>query len=154
MSVRQKMIRVISGLSGFGVFLVFALLASLLVITVPEAEQSEVTEKAWPVSVMKVKPEQLSLVSMTYGRLETRQVAALKTSLSATVARAGKQDAAWLKKGEWILALEREEAGNALGLVEAGLKRSQSLLGSGKSEHAPRQQQTVRQETLAELAEK
>jgi|TARA_B100001971_G_C18171607_1_gene527480 hypothetical protein len=70
-------------LLGISILSVSLLVAILVVVTGPQAEPQTRTEKAWPVSVVVAEPEELQPVLLAYGKVESRQIANLKTSITA-----------------------------------------------------------------------
>jgi HlyD family secretion protein len=150
---KQALRRLGAKLSGVAIFGVFVGLATLTVISGPQAEPAQRQEKIWPVSVMSVHPETIPPVLATYGRLESSQVANLKTTLSAAVVRVARLEGEWVEAGDLIIELDAGEASLVLDGARAALARSRAQLASAESEFRLARELSVHHQELAEFAE-
>lgn len=106
-SIKEMLVR--SRLAGVGVLGVFVALAALVVATGPESEPLVRSEKAWPVSVKIAEPGEVAPTLIAFGRVESRQLANLKTSITALVDEMLVAEGDWVDKGEVLIVLRDEE---------------------------------------------
>lgn len=140
-------------LIGVAVFSVFLLLATVVVITGPQAEPAPKVEKSWPVSVISAMPHSIPPVLMSYGKLESRQFANLKTSLNAPVQSIVKAEGEWVNRGDLILQLDAAEVSLALQIAQANYQRSQAQLASVQAERDLANELTQHHRDLADYAQ-
>jgi len=138
---------------GLGVFGAFGLVAALLIATGSHPEPQERLEKAWPVSVMLAQPGTVRPSLVTFGRVESRQVAKLKTSVTAPVMSLLVSEGEWVNSGDSLVALEQQELGLALTMAEADHRRRLAQLNSVKTENELAIKLTSHHQTLQEISE-
>ncbi|MEZ5489681.1 MAG: HlyD family efflux transporter periplasmic adaptor subunit [Gammaproteobacteria bacterium] len=109
---------------------VSGLVAALIIATGPSAAPVEQVETAWPVSVKTARPENLAPVLLTFGRLESRQVANLNTSISAPVKEIHRHEGEWVEAGELLIELDATELQLAYEIALANYQRNQAQLKS------------------------
>jgi multidrug efflux pump subunit AcrA (membrane-fusion protein) len=113
---------------------VSGLVAALIIATGPSAAPVEQVETAWPVSVKTARPENLAPVLLTFGRLESRQVANLNTSISAPVKEIHRHEGEWVEAGELLIELDATELQLAYEIALANYQRNQAQLKSVRTE--------------------
>lgn len=151
---RNNWLRVLGvKLTGVAVFGVFLMLAMVTVMTGPIAEPVIREEKAWPVSVMSASPRSAPPILITYGKLEARQSASLKTTLSAPVKKVVTPEGAWVNQGDLIIELDDAEAMLALKVAQASYERNQAQLQSTRTDQLLANELTQHHADLAAFAE-
>jgi multidrug efflux pump subunit AcrA (membrane-fusion protein) len=125
--VRRKLL-------GVAILAVSILVATLIVMTGPEAEPRQRTEKAWPVSVVTANPDEKSPVLVTFGKVESRQVASLRTSITALVVDVVTPEGTWVNKGDLLVQLDEQEMRLALTVAAADYKKRIAQLQSAETE--------------------
>ena len=85
-------------LLGASILGAFVMVAGLIIATGPESEPQLRIEKAWPVSVKSVEPQSIAPTLIAFGRVESRQLASLKTSISAPVEEMLASEGDWVHK--------------------------------------------------------
>jgi len=127
LQTREKLRHVVvnsSILSGF-------LLISFLLIMTTEARQPEPRlEKSWPVSVTSIQPGSTSPTLILYGKVESSQVANLKTSVSARVTEVLTPEGSWVTKGQVLVQLDAEELQLTVVMAMAEYQRQKAKLRS------------------------
>ncbi len=118
-------------LLGLTVFAGFMLVATLVVATAPSPQPQERLEKAWPVSITVAEPGSMTPTLVTFGKVESRQVANLKTSITAPVDKLLVAEGEWVNEGQPLIALEQRELKLALTMAD-GI--SASYCSAGVSE--------------------
>jgi HlyD family secretion protein len=124
---REKLRRVVlssSLISGF-------LLISFLMILTTEARQpAPRLEKSWPVSVISIEPASASPSLILYGKVESSQVANLKTSVSAIVSEVLTPEGKWVTTGQVLVQLQEDELALAVAMAKAEHQRQLARLKS------------------------
>ncbi len=122
---------VVAGLAFMGI----AILASaLLFATGPNPKPIERTEKAWPVSTVKVSPDALSPSYRTYGRVESAETANLSVDVVARVEAVLVQEGQWVDQNQPLVTLETRELELRVAEAEADLTQAQAQLASLETE--------------------
>lgn len=129
------------------------LLAVLIVSLGPSAEPAVRTEKAWPVSTMAADPRRLQPIIKVFGKVESRQMASLKTSVTAPVAAVITPEGSRVQAGELMIVLDDAELELAVTVARAEYKRRLAQLASVKSELELARNITGHHESLKEIAE-
>ena len=151
-------------LLGGGVLLGAAALTTLIMATGPDGSPEEQVEKAWPVTVMRAAPSEMHPMFATYGRVEARTEAKLRTDIQAEVQQVYVQDGEWAREGELLIQLRADEIelrlreANAEAEQEAAALRSTQIeqrMMQGTTSHYEQmyrisQQKLTRQQELAE----
>ena len=110
-------------LLGLAVVGVSFVIATIIVLTGPQAEPQARVEKAWPVSVLVAEPDRKQPVLVAFGKVESRQVANLRTSITAPVAEVVAEPAAEIEP-----ELSTEEEVNLAMRLEACRSAEKKLL--------------------------
>ena len=150
-TIVQKLIKF--KLLGASVLTVFTLLATVVVMTAPESEPQVRSEKAWPVSVKSVEPQNIAPTLLAFGRVESQQLANLKTSISAPIDEMLVSEGDWVEKGELLIRLQDAELDLALKMAQAEQARREAQLDSAKTELELAQKITAHHEELTAIAD-
>ena len=135
------------------VLLVSSAMALVVVVTGPSAAPLEQIETAWPVSVMPARPTDLSPQYFAYGKVESRQVASLKTSISAPVKEVYRHEGEWVEQGDVIIELDASEPQLAYDIALANYERNLAQLESVKTEETLARNLVTQYQQLREIAE-
>lgn len=122
-------------LLGGGVLLGAAALTTLIMATGPDGSPEEQTEKAWPVTVMRAAPSEMHPMFATYGRVEARTEAKLRTDIQAEVQQVYVQEGEWAREGELLIQLRAEEIELRLREANAEAEHEEAALESTRIEH-------------------
>jgi len=128
-------------------------LATLIVLTGPEAEPQQRTEKAWPVSILVAEPQEKRPILIAYGKVESRQVANLKTSITAPVAEVVTPEGTWVNRGDLLVRLDEKEMKLALAVANADYKKRVAQLESTKTDFELARNITTHHQDLKNIAE-
>jgi len=109
-------------------------LGFIMVATGPSAEPLEKTERAWPISVITAAPVDLPPTLLTYGRVESKQVARLNTNISAPVSEVLVREGDRVQVGDLLIQLDAMEGELTLNVAQANHNRDVALLASVKTE--------------------
>ncbi len=109
-------------------------LGFIMVATGPSAEPLEKTERAWPISVITAAPIDLPPTLLTYGRVESKQVASLNTNISAPVSEVLVREGDRVQEGDLLIQLDAMEGELTLNVAQANHDRNAALLASVKTE--------------------
>ena len=124
LQTREKLRHVVVNSSIFSGFL----LISFLLIMTTEARQPEPRlEKSWPVSVTNIQPGSTSPTLILYGKVESSQVANLKTSVSARVAEVLTPEGRWVTRGQVLVQLDEEELALTVAMAMAAIQKMTSF---------------------------
>jgi multidrug efflux pump subunit AcrA (membrane-fusion protein) len=141
-------------LAGAG-FIAAALLASVSIFaTGPNPKPTPPTEKAWPVSVIEVMPATLQPAFTVFGKVESSNVAHLKTDLNAEVASVHVREGDWVAAGDLLLTLNDQEL--QLDLLErrADLAQLEAGLASTRLEQDMISESTEHYRSMRHIAQK
>ena len=136
----------IIALAVFGSFSIFA--------TAPAPIVPERLEKAWPVSVQEIDPDRLAPVFNTFGKVESNNVAELRTNVVAEVARVHVREGQWVAAGELLLELRKDELQLQATEKEADLQQEKALLQSVETEYRLLQETSSHYESVWQLSQK
>ncbi len=150
-TIKQKIVD--HRLVGVTVLAGFFLVAVLIVVTGPSSEPMARSEKAWPVSIEVADPKMIAPTLLAFGRVESQQMANLKTSISAPVGEMLASEGDWVEKGDAIIQLRDEEQRLALRMAEAEHASRQAQLESARTEFELAQSITAHQEELKAIAD-
>ncbi|MEX0942678.1 MAG: HlyD family efflux transporter periplasmic adaptor subunit [Pseudomonadales bacterium] len=139
-------------LLGMVILAMALLLALVLVATGPKAEPRQREERAWPVSIQIAEPSKKSPMFVAYGKVESRQVATLKTSVGAPVESVLAPEGSWVEKDELLVRLASRELELALRRVESEYKRRVALLTAVRNDYRSAQNLTTHHEELRDIA--
>ena len=117
----------VAGLAFMGIAI---LVSALLFATGPNPKPIERTEKAWPVSTVKVSPDALSPSYRTYGRVESAEIANLSADVVARVEAVLVQEGQWVDRDQPLVMLETRELELRLTEAEADLAQAEAQLAS------------------------
>ncbi len=136
-------------------FILAALLASLsLFATGPNPEPDVRTEKAWPVSVVRVTPRPMRPTFTAYGRVESRSITHLKTDLNARVTDVHVREGDWVEAGDVLLTLDDAELRLILAERRAEVRQLEARLASIRLEQGMLEEATGHYRSMQEVAEK
>ncbi|MCB1672867.1 MAG: HlyD family efflux transporter periplasmic adaptor subunit [Pseudomonadales bacterium] len=130
-----------------------ALIAVVIIATGPSAAPAEKVETAWPVSVVTARPDSLAPVLLAFGRLESRQVANLNTSISAPVKEVHRHEGEWVEAGELLIELDAAEPQLAYDIALASYQRNVAQLESVKTEQQLANSLVAEYRQLKDIAE-
>lgn len=136
------------GLLAFSLFIGF-----IMVATGPSAEPLEKTERAWPVTVITAAPTSLPPTLLTFGKVESRQVANLNTNISAPISEVLVREGAWVEEGELLIQLDANEGELNLNVAQANYDRNLAVLASVKTESDLANNLSTHYQQLNEIAE-
>lgn len=109
-------------------------LGFIMVATGPSAEPLEKTERAWPVSVMTATPTSLPPTLLTFGRVESKQVASLNTNISAPVSEVLVREGDRVEEGQLLIQLDALEGELTLNVAQANHDRNTAMLASVRTD--------------------
>ena len=135
--------------------LMAAILASFSIFaTAPAPVIQETLEKAWPVSTMNVAPEELAPVFNTFGRVESNNIAELRTDVIAAVANIYVREGQWVEEGELLMELRKEELQLRVNEKAADLAQQKAQLSSVNTEYSLLKNTSSHFESVWELSQK
>lgn len=136
------------------IFLLIAALASLSIFaTGPDSEPEIRTEKAWPVSVLKIRPATLQPSFTAYGRIESSNVAHLRTDVSAEVSAVHVKEGDWARKGQTLITLNDRELQLRLLERRAELAQLEASLKSIRIESQLMEESTSHYQSMQQVAQ-
>ena len=139
-------------LMGLAILGVSVAMATVVVATGPEAEPQPRTEKSWPVSVVEARPQTLRPTLSAYGRIESRQMANLSTSVGAPVLRVLAPEGTWVEKGDTLVELDASELVLAVRRAESEYKRRVAALTAVRNDYESAKKMTVHHSELRDIA--
>jgi multidrug efflux pump subunit AcrA (membrane-fusion protein) len=116
--------------TGLLLLLLSLFLGFIMVATGPSAEPLEKTERAWPISVITAAPVDLPPTLLTYGRVESKQVARLNTNISAPVTEVLVREGDRVREGDLLIQLDAMEGELTLNVAQANHNRNVAVLAS------------------------
>lgn len=125
----------------------------ILVATGPNAEPLEKTERAWPVSVLTAAPAELPPTLLTFGKVESQQVAGLNTAISAPVKEVFVREGDRVEEGQLLIQLDAVEGQLALNVNQANHDRNIAMLASVKTEYEFANSLTAQYQELEAIAQ-
>ena len=136
-------------------FLALAILVSYSIFaTAPAPVAQEHLEKAWQVSVMDIEPRELAPIFNTYGKVESNNIAELRTTVTAEVASVHVREGQWVEQGELLLELRKDELQLRVNEKQADLKQEKAQLNSIEIEYRLLQETSVHFESVWRLSQK
>lgn len=120
--------------TGLLLLLVSLFFGFIMVATGPSAEPLEKTERAWPISVITAAPVDLPPTLLTYGRVESKQIARLNTNISAPVSEVFVREGARVEEGDLLIQLDAVEGKLTLNVAQANHNRNVAVLASVKTD--------------------
>ena len=138
---------------GAGLLLAAGGLSTLIMATGPDGSAEEQTEKAWPVTVVRAMPSELHPMFATYGRVEARTEAKLRTDVQAEVEVVHVQEGEWAEKGELLLELRAEEIELRLREAKAEAEQAEARLKSTQVEYKTLQSTTHNFEQMYRISQ-
>lgn len=128
-------------------------LTSLIMATGPDGSAAEQSEKAWPVTVMRANPSELHPMFATYGRVEARTEAKLRTDIEAEVEQVFVQEGEWAEEGELLLQMRAEEIELRLREAKAEAQRERASLRAIQIDYDLLKKTTNHYENMHRLAQ-
>ncbi len=125
----------------------------IMVSTGPSAEPLEKTERAWPVSVMTASPSDLPPTLLTFGKVESKQIASLNTNISAPVSQVLVREGDRVEEGELLIQLDAVEGELTLNVAQANHNRNTAVLASVKTEFDLANTLTSQYQALDDIAQ-
>lgn len=138
---------------GGGVLLMAVALSGLIVATGPDGAAEPQTEKAWPVTVMQANPAERTPMFATYGRVEARTEAKLRTDIQTIVDRVHVREGEWVEKGALLIEFRADELALSLREANAEADKAQATLRSTEAEFKMLKQTTSHFEEMYRIAQ-
>ncbi|MCZ6643161.1 MAG: biotin/lipoyl-binding protein [Gammaproteobacteria bacterium] len=136
-----------------GILFAAVLTSASIFATGPDAEPQIRTEKSWPVSVLDIKPRKLNPTFSAYGRIESSNVAKIRTDLVAEVVAVHVKEGDWVTQDDVLLTLGNAEVSLRLLQRKAELAQAQATLQSIKTEFELREQMTAHYASMQRIAQ-
>ena len=130
-----------------------ASLGTLIMATGPDGSAEPQIEKAWPVTVMRANPSELHPMFATYGRVEARTEAKLRTDIQAEVERVFVQEGEWAEEGELLIQMRADEIELRLREANAEAEKEAANLRSTEVEYEMMQQSSKHIENMHRLSQ-
>tara|TARA_B100000959_G_scaffold88322_1_gene93637 strand:+ start:3692 stop:4981 length:1290 start_codon:yes stop_codon:yes gene_type:complete len=140
-------------LLGLSILVIAIMLASFIFVTRPKAAPRVIEEKAWLVSTIVSKPASVAPNLTVFGKVESRQVANLKTSIIAPVAEVFAYEGQWVNEGDLLVQLATKELDLALGLAKSEHEQQQAVLRSVKNDFDLATQLTQHYQDLKKISD-
>lgn len=128
-------------------------LGFIMIATGPSAEPLEKTERAWPITVITAAPTDLPPTLLTFGKVESKQVASLNTNISAPVSEVLVREGDWVEEGELLIQVDANEGELNLNVAQANYDRNSALLASVRTEFELANSLSAQYQQLNEIAE-
>ncbi len=110
-----------------------SVLASVSIFaTGPSATPEVKTDKAWPVSVVEVTPAALAPSFVSFGRVESTQIAHLQSDLSVDIVAVHVREGQWVAKGDVLVELQDDSVGLRMREQQANLAEQRAALAALK----------------------
>jgi len=116
-----------------GIIGVALLTSASIFATGPDAAPAAHIEKAWPVSVTRVRPQMLQPNFSAFGRLESNRTATLRSDLVARITEVNIKEGDWVEAGQLLVKLDDRESQLHILEREAELRQHQANLASMRS---------------------
>jgi len=139
--------------TGLLLLLLSLFLGFIMVATGPSAEPLEKTERAWPISVITAAPVDLPPTLLTYGRVESKQVARLNTNISAPVNEVLVREGDRVREGDLLIQLDAMEGELTLNIAQANHNRNVAVLASVRTESELANTLTAQYQELNDIAQ-
>ena len=145
---RRRQLAISAGIIGA------ALLTSASIFaTGPNASPAEHVEKAWPVSVTTVQPQWLHPNFSAFGRLESNQVASLRSRLVVQINAVLVKEGDWVTAGDILVKLDDREVKLRVIEREADLRQEQANLAGMQIQFDLEQQSAAQFESKFQVAQ-
>lgn len=141
-------------LLGFGILAAALLISLSLMATASKPEIEPQRERAWAVSVLDVRPTRLAPVFSTYGRVESNNIAELRTKVVAEVAAVHVREGQRVQQGDLLVELRTDELALQAQEKKAELQLQQAQLESLRTEHRLLQETSSHYRSVWELSQK
>ncbi|HKI74389.1 MAG TPA: hypothetical protein VJ998_07095, partial [Pseudomonadales bacterium] len=158
MNVKATTLRAIAWLAqrhllGVSIVGVSIVLAALIIVTGPRSTPKPLKEKAWPVSIVKADPGAIAPTLSVYGKVESRHMAILKTSVSAPVESVLTPEGTWVNKGDVMIRLDKTELALSVRSADSDYKRRLAVLASARNDFASAKKMMSHYKALKEIAQ-
>lgn len=135
-------------------FIVVAALASATIFATGPSPTAKVrTEKSWPVSVVMVSPRTMRPTFKGYGRVESSNLANIRTDLIAEVSEVLVKEGDWVERGQLLVRLANAEVSLRVAERKADLDQHRATLRSIETEYDLQKQTTSHYESMRQLAQ-
>ncbi len=124
---------VIKSLGPLSILAIGATLALLLIVFKQSAPKAPAIERVWPIEHQVVQLGSYQPELILYGRIESRQVASLKSAVTAYVADTPVLEGQSVKKGQLLVQLDPIDAQQLLAQAEAEVARIENELNVQKN---------------------
>ncbi|MDG1203884.1 MAG: efflux RND transporter periplasmic adaptor subunit [Pseudomonadales bacterium] len=139
--------------AGFVILIGAVFVAFVVMATAPSSEPSIVQEKAWPVSTKRLDYRSLSPLLVAYGKVESKQVAHLTTSIEAPVEEVFTHEGEWVSKDDVLIQLDNSELKLSLIVAQADYDRQAAIYASTSNDFALAQELTEHYVSLKKVAD-
>ena len=140
--------------SAAGVLSVAVLLSFSLFATAPDPVPEELTEKAWPISSISIKPEQLAPAFSAYGKVESNNIAVIQSDSMETIARVNVREGQYVSEGEVLVELNKHELGLRIRESKAELDLHRANLSSIQTDFDLAKETRSHYKSVYELSQK
>jgi multidrug efflux pump subunit AcrA (membrane-fusion protein) len=131
----------------------FLLVSFMLIVTTEARQPTPRLEKSWPVSVVDIQPTSKSPTLILYGKVESNQVANLKTSVSAIVSNVLAPEGQWVNRGQILVQLQEDELVLAVAMAQAEHQRQLAKLKSVQTDYDLAHSLTPHHKELHEISQ-
>ena len=107
-----------------------------LMATAPQHDANSLEEKAWPVTTMQVKPDELSPELRLFGRVETPRHAQLTAAVTARVNAVNVREGELVEKGQILVVLDDADETLQAQRAATDVAEAQAALESARQQHA------------------
>jgi len=139
--------------AGFLILTAAFFVAFVVMATAPSSEPSVVQEKSWPVSTKRLDYRSLSPLLVAYGKVESKQVAHLTTSIVAPVAEILTHEGEWVSKHDILIQLDSSELELSLIVAQADYDQQSAAHASTINDFALAQELTEHYVNLKKVAD-
>ncbi len=120
---------------GVGMLAIAAAVSSLIVATGPDGDAEPQVEKAWPITVLQANPGELQPMFATYGRVEARTEAKLRTDIQVEVEQVHVRPGEWVEAGDLLIQFRAEELALHMREAKAEADKAAATLQSTEVEY-------------------
>ncbi len=106
-----------------------------LMATAPQHDANSLEEKAWPVTTMQVKPDELSPELRLFGRVETPRHAQLTAAVTARVNAVNVREGELVEKGQILVVLDDADETLQAQQAATDVAEAQAALESARQQH-------------------
>lgn len=158
MNIRSSLMNVVKWfarkrLLGVGILGLSIILAAIIIATAPNVSPQPPALKSRPVSIVTADPKSLSPVLTVYGKVESRQIATLKTSISAPVNQVLTPEGTWVNKGDLMIQLDTTELALSVRSANADYLRRLAVLTAARNDFAADKKMTAHYRGLQKIAD-